>query len=855
MEAWLKTLLICTLTTGAVSALLILLAPLLSRRYRQSTVYALLLIALVGFLIPWRPTAARPAVVVQVPDVDTIARRIPFPTRQASVDSIVPASYPTVVQTGSTAAVASSAPLPVRQWLASFALIIWGAGAAVVLIRELTGYARYRRVLRRWQQPASEPTKRLLLAQAERMGLRKAPALVVSPAASSPLVTGLVHPTVYLPHEEETEEDLVLILRHELTHYRRGDLFVKWLTLFACALHWMNPAVWALKRELNQYCETSCDERVMSGCDGTERRRYSETIIASIQREKKTGTALCTGFQGGLKRMKRRILSIMDTRKKKWGVLLTALILCLTVGAGALLTVATRSGETARAEGSSVPYPASSDGQETEPISFVSPTPLLLALSTPSPAQLPPLPENYQDEVLEEFDVPYSAVTIGGVYGSAPAYNFYDDPEWPASLYSPGVRVQVTGRIWRAEHIEDVTGEGGMVWLRVNILDGETIQDAYMPEAFLKLNGAATLDFPTAAIHATDGTGFVNVSGRVYEMYTFSSLPDGAQVEIVSYTPGLWQIRGAASGYVPTENLTVDEATMKRFAPDYVDGFDSIRLGYMFILDNFNAWFDEMEKRYGSKDFWTVELNALRSQTQLSYGLVDTGDTFFCLPGENDWTQEEAIAHTKALLSLDDGTDENGIPHYAFHCRFSYSYGVESVPYWTVSATATHNDGMSYIIQYSPDGEVQNRIENPPAKWRLEAVEEGRMYNELALMQLYGDMTMYWPNYVRVAYDPESFPPLEEGQLNEDQIRQIALDALAETYGEEKRDAVSESYSTYLQYYTFSDGVYWVVRFVNLDLEHPEELRAEFTMDGQMRGEWFDDIFESINDYQAGGNG
>ena len=110
------------------------------------------------------------------------------------------------------------------------------------------------------------------------------------------MLMGLLHPVILLPDEELTTEELALVLRHELTHLKRGDLLVKAGLVLAYALHWYNPVVWAMGRSLCFYQEASCDSHVTARADEEERRFYSETILRVIRRQARARTALCTSF-------------------------------------------------------------------------------------------------------------------------------------------------------------------------------------------------------------------------------------------------------------------------------------------------------------------------------------------------------------------------------------------------------------------------------------------------------------------------------------------------------------------------------------------------------------------------------
>ena len=73
----------------------------------------------------------------------------------------------------------------------------------------------------------------------------------------------------------------MFIFRHELTHYKHGDLWLKLLLLAARCLHWFNPLVHLIARFAQEDIEAACDDAVVRGHDGAYRRAYGETILRS----------------------------------------------------------------------------------------------------------------------------------------------------------------------------------------------------------------------------------------------------------------------------------------------------------------------------------------------------------------------------------------------------------------------------------------------------------------------------------------------------------------------------------------------------------------------------------------------
>ena len=80
----------------------------------------------------------------------------------------------------------------------------------------------------------------------------------VSANTDSPLLVGVFSTTVYIPCRKIPEERLKMVFLHELTHYMRKDLLVKWISVFINAVHWFNPLVYLLCANLSEACEVSC---------------------------------------------------------------------------------------------------------------------------------------------------------------------------------------------------------------------------------------------------------------------------------------------------------------------------------------------------------------------------------------------------------------------------------------------------------------------------------------------------------------------------------------------------------------------------------------------------------------------
>ncbi len=708
MAYWLQMLLGCTLSMGVVTCLMAALAPVISRRYSQRTVYLLLTVVLLGFLIPWRPSLPLPAVQIPVPATES-AQEVPYTVAPASVQTMeIEAAAPIdTVQTNTTVTptpqyAAQVVEAHARQvdinWT-QMIFLVWSAGVVVMLAKEGWKHHRFLRLVNRWAVPAPVHAQELFAQIAQG---RKAPALFTCPAIDSPMVTGVFRPRLLLPESDASDDDLLLMFRHEWTHYRRGDVVVKLLIVVAKAVHWMNPAVYLLGREMNLYCETSCDEAVLKGCDKAERRRYAETVMSVLTQSSLRQTALCTGFQGGLKRTKRRILHMLDTRNKKNGALLLVVVLMLSILSGAALAV---------------------EPEATEPQ-----TALQLPLS------------NEIDCSLLTFEYSYPAILHSDTYGCIPVYPFYDDPTYPGALYSPGVPVAITGSVWRDERFRGVSEDNGMRYLQGIIELGERIEMVYIPEMFVQLvEEYPDCVLPTAIIVADEGQQHANLYEKMYTDNPSSILAGGSQVEIISRNEHWVQVRqGNVTGYVQIDNLSLDAETEPTFQPAFLEGYTDAP-GYAYRSNAYHDWFNSMCLQYGSHDYWDMEQMALMTEVQERYGQYDAGLPVYVMPGKDDFTKEEAITRAYAYLDTDVPLENFGV-----RVLLSSNVGNKENAIWRISFLYPEDPGKSRRVNMDRDGSLYEIVNVNPGQ-------------EAAVIAKYGPSVAGWPMEYRKKLYPQDW--------------------------------------------------------------------------------------------------
>ena len=215
--------------------------------------------------------------------------------------------------------------------------LIWLMVALGMLIRKVTIYQGFIRYINAGLSPVSDMgiLDRLSVV-AERVGIKKPIELCVNPLISSPLLIGFFHPCIVLPSVDISEKDFQYIVLHELTHYKRRDMFYKWLVQVTVCLHWFNPFVHLMSREITKACEFSCDEAVLTKMGYGNAQEYGNTLLdamAAVGRYKENLGAVTLSENKQL--LKERLGAIMKFKEQSRTVkmLTFALTLCVLLGA------------------------------------------------------------------------------------------------------------------------------------------------------------------------------------------------------------------------------------------------------------------------------------------------------------------------------------------------------------------------------------------------------------------------------------------------------------------------------------------------------------------------------------------
>lgn len=348
-----------SVSVSILIAVLLLLTPLLNKRYAAKWKYWIWIILALRLVVPFSGTDVRSmantllqansqtTLDLDKSNMDDLPEQAP---PQGRVVVEIPAQMTTPIAQPSEKSSINVTPLDV-------AAFVWAVGSLVFISLNLISYARYRRqVLRRGEVITDSRILCQMFRLKHELGIKDTLQVIEYPEAASPMMIGFIEPVLILPEEPANSEELYFILKHELVHLKRKDVYMKLLLTAANAVHWFNPLVWIMQKEASVDMELSCDERVTQGTDYAARKAYTETLLSTLHKRCARRTVLSTQFYGGKQIMKKRFKNILIKTGKKNGAAILMCAILLTASLGTLVgcsVAASGQGESGNAEAAS----------------------------------------------------------------------------------------------------------------------------------------------------------------------------------------------------------------------------------------------------------------------------------------------------------------------------------------------------------------------------------------------------------------------------------------------------------------------------------------------------------------------
>ncbi|MCH5209554.1 MAG: M56 family metallopeptidase [Oscillospiraceae bacterium] len=297
----LKALLITSLAGTCLTAIITIAKPITKRTFGYAWHYYIWLAVLAVMLLPVRFNLPQKSDTVPVVAQQTVQNVQTVQTADNVIPTVQTEPETDIWQTG------TGFVKGIIDNRLNILAYLWLVGAITLLLINLIGYIRLIIKMRKDSVVVSCP-------QIADFTRRNVTARVWGNTAS-PFMTGIFRPTLVMPARELTEEQLNNILRHEMTHFKRHDILYKWFVTIVKCLHWFNPVIWYVSKQINTECEISCDMAVTLAMNKTQEMSYIDTVLALLPTGKTKQIPLTTQMASSKRVLKRRFEMIRNKRK------------------------------------------------------------------------------------------------------------------------------------------------------------------------------------------------------------------------------------------------------------------------------------------------------------------------------------------------------------------------------------------------------------------------------------------------------------------------------------------------------------------------------------------------------------
>ena len=235
IHEFIKTLLSLSVSGTLLMLLIRGLKPLYKNRFSQHWQYYIWLLVVLRFLLPVTP---------DVTIVGSLFQKLNEPSIELNIVNTTTLYYNMQIEPQEKTSPAASMAWHCSPDRYTCLFYAWLTLTIILWVRRITVYQSFTQWLKAGNKEVSNmKTLNLLSDCKESLRIKARIRLYRNAMITSPIMTGIFHPGIILPVKELGRKELSYIFTHELIHYKKKDLFYKWLIQIVVCTHWFNPAM------------------------------------------------------------------------------------------------------------------------------------------------------------------------------------------------------------------------------------------------------------------------------------------------------------------------------------------------------------------------------------------------------------------------------------------------------------------------------------------------------------------------------------------------------------------------------------------------------------------------------------
>ncbi|MBP1905336.1 bla regulator protein BlaR1 [Paenibacillus turicensis] len=216
--------------------------------------------------------------------------------------------------------------------------LIWLSGVILLSAYYCISNWRFRHLIIKTRRSGDTRLNDILVQSKQQLGIHSNITIYETSYVRSPCLYGVFKPSIYLPEDIiaiATNHQLDHIVKHELMHFKRKDLWINLLWTISLCIHWFNPIVWWAVHKMRLDQEIACDTGVLSHLDGQEVSEYGLTLLMMTRLFKSSSVPQVhlSSFYNRKSDTKRRIIMVANFKKGSYKMTALAILLLFVLGA------------------------------------------------------------------------------------------------------------------------------------------------------------------------------------------------------------------------------------------------------------------------------------------------------------------------------------------------------------------------------------------------------------------------------------------------------------------------------------------------------------------------------------------
>lgn len=192
---------------------------------------------------------------------------------------------------------------------------IWLCGIIIAIVKLCRSYLHLRTLEKSALPLQNDNIRQLFVSCLQECGVTKEIPIFSTAFLRTPILVGFWKPRIYLPISilnDSSQEDLRLILIHELSHHKHKDNLINHFINLAGVLYWFHPFIRFAFKDMRSMQEMACDAAVLEALDASQRLEYGNTLLRFAERNALETFPAAASLINSKSQMKRRILHIVQ---------------------------------------------------------------------------------------------------------------------------------------------------------------------------------------------------------------------------------------------------------------------------------------------------------------------------------------------------------------------------------------------------------------------------------------------------------------------------------------------------------------------------------------------------------------